>query len=396
MKRQGYILTEQSVTEDLCRRAIMDAAEGKHGRPEVAATLSDIGMRVTLLRDMAINETYSPSPYVECHIKDRPSGKERVLHKPRFWPDQCMHHLVVLLGNVRMLRSMDYWCLGSLPGRGQARGRRGMAKWLKSDAVKTKWCVKGDISKCYPTVPHRVLKLRLKQMFKDPKYLRLCFAIIESFKGGLPIYTDEDTGLPLGNYTSAWWCNILFEPFDRFIRSRSTRRRKGGKAVVVVAHYMRYIDDYVVLGPNKRELQRLQKDLMAFVRRELNMKVKGNYQVFRVADRGVDVLGYRFYHTHVIMRKRVALSVMRCCRKVRKRQERGRLLSFQLAARYLSLSGLVTHCDSFNFASKYVTPINVKAVKEVVRNASRIRQHAGVSGDCSKDRRHQQGPCNAS
>ena len=40
---------------------------------------------------MLENENYIPSPYFESTIKDGISKKERIIYKPKFYPDQIIH-----------------------------------------------------------------------------------------------------------------------------------------------------------------------------------------------------------------------------------------------------------------------------------------------------------------
>jgi len=39
--------------------------------------------------------------------------------------------------------------------------------------------------------------------------------------------------------------------------------------------------------------------------RDLKLCVKDNYQVFPVGSRGIDFVGYKFYHTHTLLRKTI-------------------------------------------------------------------------------------------
>lgn len=49
------------------------------------------------------------------------------------------------------------------------------------DAEGTKYCLKLDIKKFYPSINHRLLKKLLRKKFKDEKLLSLLDMIIDSF-----------------------------------------------------------------------------------------------------------------------------------------------------------------------------------------------------------------------
>lgn len=86
-----------------------------------------------------------------------------------------------------------------------------------------------------------------------------------------------------------------------------------------VKYYFRYADDIVVLHSDKRILRALLADFERYLNTELNLFVKDNKQIFPVAKdhkdrhgRGIDFLGYVFYHNETRLRKRIKQNF---CRK---------------------------------------------------------------------------------
>ena len=80
MKRKGFILTEETVTKDLCVYAIERAARNKHHRKSVKDILNDIDAKSIELRDMILNDTFVPTEY--GHSMKMDCGKLRHLSKP--------------------------------------------------------------------------------------------------------------------------------------------------------------------------------------------------------------------------------------------------------------------------------------------------------------------------
>jgi hypothetical protein len=72
----------------------------------------------------------------------------------------------------------------------------------------------------------------------------------------------------------------------------------------------------------------------------LKLEIKGNYQVFPVESRGIDFVGYVFFHTHVFLRKGIKKSFARMMFK------RRNLKSFS------AYNGWVMHCDGKNLMKK--------------------------------------------
>lgn len=355
IQRIGNVFDDKKISIESCRAAIIKAAQGKHSRRSVQVVLQNVDSYACKLRDMLLNEQYKPSPYTACRIVDRPSGKERILHKPVFFPDQCVHHVVMSLIQDAVMHKLDPYTCGSIPGRGQRKGHLAIRRWLKNDRKNTKYCYKADVSKFYQSVDHGKLKATLTKWFKDQKLLRLLNVIIDS----------HDEGLPLGNYTSSWLANIMLTGLDRMIRAHPAAK-----------YYIRYVDDICIFGPNKRKLHRLHDAVQEYLT-SINLSVKGNWQVFPVSVRGVDMLGCRYFRGYTTMRKRNALAIMRQTRKIRTTQAQGKKVKYHQAAGYLSRIGQLKHCNSYNFRCKYISNIQINKLKEVVRNENGNHGNAG-------------------
>ena len=125
-------------------------------------------------------------------------------------------------------------------------------------------------------------------------------------------------------------------------------------------------DDIVLLHGNKRELHDMRRAIEDRLRNCYHLAIKPDWQVFRVDGRGVDFLGYRFFHGHTVIRKRTAY---RIARKIREIGTHVRC-SLSDASSVMSYLGITTHCDSYNFMRHYVLPfISIAYCKEVHREA---------------------------
>jgi hypothetical protein len=147
----------------------------------------------------------------------------------------------------------------------------------------TKYCLKLDIKKFYPSVNHEILKSLLRKKFKDIELLDLLDEIIESAKG-----------LPLGNYLSQFLANFYLTYFDHWI-----------KEVLKIKYFYRYCDDMIILHHDKNYLHKIRILIQEYLWNNLNLKLKENYQVFPVYKRGIDFIGYKSFHNYTFIRKRI-------------------------------------------------------------------------------------------
>lgn len=336
-RRIGYLITPEKVTLQLCLQAIIDASEQKRRRYDVRRVLKHLANYAAKLRSIILTETYIPSPYKVCNIIDKGSKKHRVLHKPKFFPDQCIHHAVILLIKDRLLKRLDTYAIASIKGKGIHYGYKAIKAWLGKDKRHTKYCLKGDIKKCYESIKPELVVAAFSKFVKDKKYLALIRKIA---------YSHDS--LPLGNYTSAWFENLILLEMDKLCHQNS-------------AHMLRFVDDFAMLGPNKRKLRRFVDALKSLLAK-YGLTLKGNWQVFPVVKRGIDILGYRFWPNHILLRKRNALHIEQAVRKWLKHKTPHR------ARVVLAASGNVKWFNSRNFYEKYFKPLNRK---ELVYYANR-------------------------
>lgn len=356
MKRVGH-LYEKIIDPDVIEFAITEASRGKRHRAAVRRVMDDLPRHVTAIRDMLINQSFIPSKYYVTMRYDHRTKKHRKIQRPVFFPDQCIHWLIVLAVKNIFMRGMYHWNCGSIPRRGISHGHKAVRRWLTNDNKGTKYTLKMDVQKFYDSVPHDRLMATMRHKIKDEKMLSLIKRVVDS----------ADTGIPIGNYTSQWFANLYLEKLDHYI-----------KESLRVKYYVRYIDDLVLFGGNKKELHKARKSIGNFLDAELGLKLKGNWQVFKTASRGVDFLGYVFFHTHINLRARNFLAFVRQCNKVRKKVAERVAVPYTMAAGLLSRIGQFKYFDSRKIKTKYLSGIKINLLKGVVRYESKRKLRAAA------------------
>jgi RNA-directed DNA polymerase len=341
LKRVGYLF-EKIIDIGNINNAIKNAARGKRKRRYVKKILTYQDYYAERIRQMLINKTYKPSPYKVKTIFDGANKKERNIYKPKFYPDQIVHWALMQQLELVIMKGMYKYSCGSVPGRGTSYGQKVLRKWLDNDYKNTKYCLKMDISKFYPSVNNEILKEMFRRKIKDCDCLWLIDTII-----------DSNQGLPIGNYTSQWFANFFLQGLDHYIKEQ-----------LEVKYYIRYVDDLVLLGSNKRKLHNVRNQIKNYLSK-LNLKLKDNWQVFRVSKRGIDFLGFRFFYGKTILRKRNALRIRRRIKKISKKKS----LNYKDACAVISYWGWIKRSDSYNFYNKYIRPyISLKKAKRTVSN----------------------------
>jgi retron-type reverse transcriptase len=262
------------------------------------------------------NKMFKTSKY---HIFTITDPKEREIYQLPYYPDRIVHHAVMnILEPIWMsvFTRDTYSCIKN-------RGVHGVVRKIKEDIKNTEgtqFCLKLDIKKYYPSIDHDILKSILRRKIKDSNLLYLLDGIIDSAKG-----------VPIGNYLSQYFANLYLAYFDHWIKEDKK-----------VKFYYRYADDMVVLSDNKEELHSILNDITLYLKGNLNLTVKNNYQIFPVDKRGIDFVGYRFFHTHILLRKSIKKQFARAVKK-------SGMLSKKVQSAYW---GWAKHCNSVNLLRK--------------------------------------------
>lgn len=369
MKRIGYIY-EKIVSVENCKEAILNASKHKCSRKNVQRILDNIDFYADDL-SIRLQTLDFVTPYRRKEIVDGLSGKHREIMIPNFYPDQCAHHAIIQIIQPHIIKSSYYWSCGNFPGRGISRAAKGVHRAVSRDTKNARFCFKFDVKKFYPSISHDVLKETLRRKFKDERALELFDVIIDSHYPGLPI----------GNYTSPWFAELYLQKMDRQI----TRFH-------CVFHYVRYVDDGVVIGKNKRKLRKVIVSIQ-YALNAVSLRLKENYQLFFIfrnkRGRKIDFVGRcfgikmvktkrpkRMLRGFSTVRKRRALVFMRQSRKLQKKQRENLPITFKEASSFISRSSCLFHTDSFEFRKKYYDTVNVKMLKNIIRrmNYDRKRQ----------------------
>ncbi len=325
MRRCGHLF-EHVVALDNLRLADDNARIGKKSRYGITLHDKHRDAHLRALHDMLVNGTYKTSSYGVFTIHE---PKEREIYRLPYYPDRIVHHAIMNVVEPLWVSSFTTDTYSCIKQRGIHACARNVKKALRVDSVGTSYCLKLDIRKFYQSINHRILKRILRRKIKDARLLALLDEIIDSVERGVPI----------GNYLSQFFANLYLAYFDHYV-----------KEVLHVKHYFRYADDIVLFAETKEELHVVLRDVRKYLHDELQLGVKRNYQIFCVDERGVDFVGYRFYHTHTLLRKTIKQSL---CRKVATINKRKRQLSMKAYKQQIaSWWGWCKYCNARNLFNK--------------------------------------------
>lgn len=273
--------------------------------------------------------------------------KMRVIHKLPYYPDRILQHAIMNVLEPIFVPTFTADTYACIKGRGLHKCADKLRHVLYIDTEGTKYCLKLDVKQYYPSIDHEILKRQVRRKIKDARMLALLDEII-----------DSGEGLPIGNYLSQYFANVYLCGMDHRLKE------KYG-----VKYYFRYVDDMVFLAGTKEELHRIL-DLVRLELANLKLQLKDNWQIFPVDDRGIDFLGYKFFHGYTLLRKSVKKNIFR---KV-SAYNHDKMSKAKLDKSLASYHGWLKWCDSSHLSEKIHKTI--KQTKNTIENESTLCKQA--------------------
>lgn len=246
------------------------------------------------LLDSLVNHTFKVSEYDVFKIYE---PKERLIYRLPYYPDRIMQwDLMLTLEPIwtKIFIKNTYACI---KGRGIHKCAKDVRKALDKDRKGTKYCLKIDVRKFYPSIDHDILKSIIRRKIKDKDLL------IELDK-----LIDSSPGVPIGNYTSQFLANLYLAYFDHYV-----------KEILRIRYYFRYADDIVILSDDKDYLRGSLEKIKKYLDNHLKLQVKPNWQIFPVDSRGLDFVGYVFRYDRTLLRKGIKMRIYRLINRYRRK-----------------------------------------------------------------------------
>ena len=297
-----------------------DSRKGKATKRQIVAFEKDLENNLEKVRQSVIDGTFHTSEYKSRKIYE---PKERTIYILPYNPDRIVQHAIV---NVlipyfdRIFISDSYACI---QGRGQMK-----ASLRTMQAVRrNKYCLKCDIHHFYPSIDQKTLSDLYHEKFRDEKFLRVVDDIIFSFPG--------KKNMPIGNYMSQWSGNFYLTPLDNFCKHELKNK-----------DYIRYCDDFLLLGNDKAYLHDCRKRIEDFIGKKLMLEYSRS-DVFNIKQ-GVDFCGYRHFDNYILVRKSTAQRQIRKIRELPKRYERGQITKDEMRSTIDSVLGWLKHAKTHN------------------------------------------------
>ncbi len=172
-----------------------------------------------------------------------------------------------------------------------------------------------DVSKYFDSIDHKILLAIVKKKIIDGKTLWLIEKIINSGhskKVFENLFDFRLTGIPIGNLTSQLFANIYLNELDQFVKHKLREK-----------FYIRYMDDFLILNRDKKNLHNLKQKIKEFLSEKLALTLHPKKANVFPADKGIDFLGYRIFGNYRLLRKSTVKRFLKRTKAYQKRLNEG-------------------------------------------------------------------------
>lgn len=332
------------------RNAYLNARKGKRFRSDVLKFSSNVEENLIDIQNELIWGTYKVGKYKQFTITD---PKKRLIMALQF-KDRVVQWAIYLQVAPLFDKQFIFDSYGCRDFKGTHKAIDRLQYWMRlNDRKPTKaYYLKLDISKFFYSVNHEILIDILKKRIADERTIALLSSIINSEdtdfglpEGFIAEYIPEDkepgeVGLPIGNLTSQMFANIYLNELDQFCKHE-----------LKIRQYIRYMDDIIILGNDKKQLMKYKVEIEHFVKKRLKLRLN-NKTAIRPNNMGVEFVGYRVWATHRKLRKSTVLKMKKRFKEIQHLYSEGLLDFTEIRAITASYFGLMKHCDSFNLRKK--------------------------------------------
>ena len=342
MKRIGHITNQSGERVTLVeamadyanvQKAYNKARKCKRYRKDVLLFTKDKEDNLETVRNDILGLSYEPSEYRYFKVYE---PKERQIMALPFYDRVVQHAINNVLEPIFNQRFIfhSYACRKT---KGMHAASDTLQEWLyewqKFHPDQPLYAIKADIHHYFQSINHDVLKAEIRKVIKDAGALVLIDKIIDH-NGQMP----DGVGIPVGNLTSQLFANIYLNKLDQYIK-----HTLGAK------YYMRYMDDFILLSPDKEQLRRWLADIERFLRDELKLELNQKTTIL-AAKNGIDFVGYKHRATH----RKVRPDSVKRIKKTIKKYESGKITKEQLQKSIASWTGHAGHADSYNLQKKVI------------------------------------------
>ena len=278
--------------------AYFDCRKSKRNTPSALAFEENLERNLIQLRDELLDGSYRPGRSI-CFVVTRPKAREVWAADFR---DRVVHRLLYNKIAPRLYASFIADTCACIPGRGTLYAAQRLEAKIRSATqnwTKPVWYLKCDLANFFVAIDKGIVLQQLAARVDEPWWMALAETVLmhdprTNFElRGEPALLDRvpqhkrltnqpvHLGLPIGNLSSQFFANVYLDALDQHVKHRVRAR-----------HYIRYVDDFILLHESPQWLSAALANINEFLPTRLNARLNPSKTILQPVDRGVDFVGH--------------------------------------------------------------------------------------------------------
>ena len=278
--------------------AYFDCRRTKRNSASALAFEQDLERNLIALHDELAGGAYRPGRSI-CFVITRPKPREVWAAAFR---DRIVHHLLYNHVGRSIEASFIADSCACIPGRGTLYAARRLEAKIRSASEnwsRPVWYLKCDVANFFVSIDKRIVDELLAARICEPWWLALARLVlwhdprvdveIRGDPGRLALvpphkrllHQAPHLGLPIGNLSSQFFANIFLDVLDQFVKHELGAR-----------HYIRYVDDFVLLHESPQQLNAWHAAIVGFLPSRLGVELNPRKTILQPVARGVDFVGH--------------------------------------------------------------------------------------------------------
>lgn len=287
LKRYGNLYDEVISSENMFN-AFRDSKNNKRNKKTVYQFELNFGKEMGDLILELRQGTYEPKPYNKFIVYE---PKKREIFAPAFRDIVVQHALYRVVYPI-----FEKGFITQSHGCRKHHGCQSASEYLQTvmrDSDPESYFLQLDIRKYFYSFDRAALKGMLERKIKDKAVIDLLMQFTKY---------DSDKGVPIGNLLSQLYGLIYLNPLDHFV-----------KRELKVKNYVRYVDDFVLVGLTLEQSKEYLSRIKDFLKGELGLELSKATRA--KIKRGINFVGYRTWQSHKLVRKYAMHKFRRACKK---------------------------------------------------------------------------------
>lgn len=298
-------------------QAYLDCRRNKRRSQSALAFELHLERNLMQLQAELTSGTYQPGASI-CFVVTHPKHREVWAAEFR---DRIVHHLLYNHVGARIERSFIVDSCACIAGRGTLYAVQRLESKVRS--ITQNWkkpahYLKCDLANFFVAIDKRPLELLIRQAIPEQPWQQLALLILwhdprENFQlrssprlvnrvpqhkrlAAQPAYL----GLPIGNLSSQFYANLYLNALDQFVKHQ-----------LRVEHYIRYVDDFILLHESPQQLNTWREQIEAFLAEQLHARLNPSKTILQPISRGVDFVGQVIKPWHRTTRRKTVAHALR-------------------------------------------------------------------------------------